>query len=83
MLNERAIDVIYYEFCPSLEESAGAEVGAAVKMLAAHRYTSLQIGSDGRLRPFSLVGSALPALCNLVAVSQLQYEKLSTLMDCV
>jgi FkbM family methyltransferase len=69
LLREEAIDVIYYEFCPALERSSGAEVGSSIKMLNAHGYTSFCIDRRGMLRPFKMDMEELPGLCNLVALT--------------
>jgi FkbM family methyltransferase len=71
LLASRAIDMVYFEFCPALEMAAGSDVGAAVCLLNAHGYPSFLIAADGRLKPFDVTHQPLPTICNLVTFSSI------------
>lgn len=68
LLTDQLIQVVYYEFCPQLEEAAGVAIGMAQRLLKQQGYESFRITDDGSLIHFDLDAGTLPPLCNLVAI---------------
>jgi len=68
LLDSERIAVVYYEFCPAMEEQAGFDVGTAFRYLDNHGYRSFRLTGGGQLQETSLNALAGACLENLVAV---------------